>query len=908
MTEPSITQQELHAALEREQQALEALRVAEGRLAEVQSLAKIGSWELDLSTNALWWSDEIYRMFEIDPTQFGASYEAFLRTVHPEDRDAVNLAYAESVAAKAVYDVVHRLLMPDGRIKYVRELARTVYDDRGLPVRSAGTVQDITERRLAQAQAFAQERRFRSLIEHSSDLIIVFRPDGSVSFLNAAFETMLGLRAEDWLGKSVFGLIWPEDVARTQALFARSLAAPGEAIPWQLRVRHADGTWRWLEGTGTNRVADPTIGGTVLNCRDITERKRAEEALRESEERLRQAVRVSHIGIFDHDHLTDTIYWSPRQREIYGWDPDAPVTLADFIGLVHPEDAQRIGEAVRRAHDPSGDGVWDVEHRIIRRDGSVRWLIERSQTFFGGEGAPRPVRTVGAVIDITEAKLAEQALRLKDQAIATSLNGVGIADPDGRIVYVNPAFLRLFGHASDADVLGKTPLDFADPETTRQFLEELRARGACQRELAARRQDGTTFDVLVSANTVRDANGEIVSLMASFLDVSEAKRLQAQLLHSQKMESVGRLAGGVAHDFNNLLTVIKGYLELALSGLHPRDPLYHDLSEANTAADSAAALTQQLLAFSRKQIINPQVLSLNDVITRVRKMLPRLLGEDIELRTVLAPALGRVRFDPGQSEQILINLAVNARDAMPEGGKLAIETANTSFDAAYARDHPEVQPGDYVMLAVSDTGSGMSDDVKAHLFEPFFTTKGPGRGTGLGLAMILGAVSQNGGRIEVDSEPGHGTTFKIYLPRVHEAAVEAWPEPRAAQWRGTETILLVEDDEAVRSLAVRVLVQHGYAVHAFRDGTSAMHAVAGMTEPLHLLITDVVMPEMNGPAMAQRIRELRPAIRVLFTSGYTDNVIVHHGVLAEGVEFLPKPYSPESLARRVREVLDEPGR
>ncbi|HYL31414.1 MAG TPA: PAS domain-containing protein, partial [Gemmatimonadales bacterium] len=242
MTEPSVTQPELRAALEREQQALEALRVAEGRLAEVQSLAKIGSWELDLSTNALWWSDEIYRMFEIDPKQLSASYEAFLRTVHPEDRDAINLAYAESVAAKAVYDLVHRLLMPDGRIKYVRELARTVYDDRGLPVRSAGTVQDMTERRLAQEQAFAQERRFRSLIEHSSDLIIVFRPDGSMSFLNAAFETMLGLRAEDWLGKSVFGLIWPEDVARTEALFARSLAAPGEAIPWQLRVRHADGT------------------------------------------------------------------------------------------------------------------------------------------------------------------------------------------------------------------------------------------------------------------------------------------------------------------------------------------------------------------------------------------------------------------------------------------------------------------------------------------------------------------------------------------------------------------------------------------------------------------------------------------------------------------------------------------
>ena len=630
-------------------------------------------------------------------------------------------------------------------------------------------------------------------------------------------------------------------------------------------------------------------------------------SLRESEERLRQAVRVSHIGIFDHDHLTDTIYWSPRQREIYGWDPDAPVTLADFIGLVHPGDAARIAEAVHRAHDPSGDGVWDVEHRIVRRDGSVRWLIARSQTFFDAEGR-RPVRTVGAVIDNTEAKLAEEALRLKDQAIATSLNGVAIADPDGRLVYVNPAFLRLWGCASEAEVLHREPGDLLAPGSAQHILEQLRASGTYQGELLARRKDGTTFEVLVSANAVHDAAGEIVNLMGSFLDVSEAKRLQAQLLHAQKMESVGRLAGGIAHDFNNLLTVIKGYLELAMSGLHPRDPLYLDLAEANTAADSAAGLTQQLLAFSRKQIINPQVLSLNDVVTRVQKMLPRLLGEDIELRTVLAPALGQVRFDPGQSEQILINLAVNARDAMPAGGALTIETTNTSFDSAYAREHAEVEPGDYVMLAVSDTGSGMSDDVKAHLFEPFFTTKGPGRGTGLGLAMIFGAVSQNGGRIEVYSEVGHGTTFRIYLPRVHQAAVQAWPEPRAALWRGVETILLVEDDEAVRSLAVRVLARHGYTVHAFRDGASAVHAVGGMTEPLHLLITDVIMPEMNGPAMAQRLRELRPGVKVLFTSGYTENVIVHHGVLAEGVEFLPKPYSPESLARRVREVLDEPGR
>ncbi len=1020
-------QADLRSALERESLSVGALRESEGRLAEAQRLAKIGSWELHLKDHRLSWSTETYRIFELDPANVTASYEAFLDAVHPDDREAVNRAYTQSVAGKVPYEIAHRLLLGDGRIKYLHERGRTEYDVSGVPIRSIGTVQDVTEQTQAERKALAQERRFRALIEHSSDLIALLGVDGTLVYLSPAFETLLGHRAESWVGRSMFGLIWAEDVAATEGLFATSLRSPGEVVPWQLRLRHADGSPRWFEGTGTNYVADTNIGGIVINGRDITDRKRAEFALSENEGRLRQAVRVSNIGIFDHDHAGDEIYWSPRQREIHGWGPDEPVSLRQFIGLIHPEDAGRVGAAVQRAHDPAGDGMWDIEYRIVRRDGSVRWLSARSQTLFAGADTARhPARTVGAVIDITDRKAAEddllrldaaiassinglamsdlegnltyvnraflslwgysepsqvigrpvlsfwrspleasevvaaiqargswsgemvarhvdgalktlqvnasrfngtngrpagmlasfldvtqrkrteEALRIKDQAIATALNGIAIADADGRIIYANAAFLRLWGYASEGEVLGKTPLDLAESGTTRKMLEELRTRGTWQGELVARRKDGSSFDVLLSANVVLDASGHLVNLMGSFLDISEAKRLQTQLLQAQKMEAIGRLAGGVAHDFNNLLTVIKGYLELALVDLNAADPLHRDLSEVQRAADSAATLTEQLLAFSRKQVIAPQILSMNDVVQRLRPMLKRLIGEDVDLQTMVAAGLGLVRFDAGQSEQILMNLAVNARDAMPNGGKLTIETANVRLDEEYVKTHDGVQPGDYVMLAVSDTGTGMSDDIRSHVFEPFFTTKSSGSGTGLGLAMIYGAVSQNGGHIEVYSEVGHGSTFKIYLPLVR--GQEAAPVRSAgalAHATGTETILLVEDEAQVRALAARVLARLGYQVRECRDGASALRSVQDGAD-IRLLVTDVVMPDMNGRVLAERIRELRPDIKVLFTSGYTANVIVHHGVLKEGVEFLQKPYSVESLARRVREVLDGP--
>jgi signal transduction histidine kinase len=382
----------------------------------------------------------------------------------------------------------------------------------------------------------------------------------------------------------------------------------------------------------------------------------------------------------------------------------------------------------------------------------------------------------------------------------------------------------------------------------------------------------------------------------------EHARLGRQLAQAQKMEAIGQLAGGVAHDFNNLLTVITGFSDMALSRPGVSGELEGDLREIRGAAQRAAELTRQLLAFSRRQIIAPRVLVLNGIVQGAEKLLRRLIGEDVELRTVLDPALGHVKADPGQVEQVIVNLAVNARDAMPNGGKLTIETANVELDEAYGKLHASVIPGPHVLLAVSDTGCGMDAAVIAHLFEPFFTTKAPGKGTGLGLATVYGIVKQSGGHVWVYSEPGRGSTFKVYLPRV-DLAPDNPPSPEPRARGGSEVVLVVEDDESVRRLACAVLERNGYTTLQASDGVAALE-VSARNPRIDLVITDVVMPQMGGPEVAEKLRQQRPHLKVLFFSGYTSNAIVHHGILDRGLSFLQKPFTPESLARTVRAVLD----
>jgi PAS domain S-box-containing protein len=508
-----------------------------------------------------------------------------------------------------------------------------------------------------------------------------------------------------------------------------------------------------------------------------------------------------------------------------------------------------------------------------------------------------------------EQERSSEALLRSESLVRSIIEGANevifLKDLKGRYVMINTPGAAMIGRTV-GETLGKTDAEIFPPETAEAIrnadTQVLQTGKALTYELDVAIGDGMRH-FLSTKSPHFGPNGELIGLIGVSLDVTDRRKLEGQLLQTQKMEAIGTLSGGIAHDFNNLLTVIKGYTGLVLNAT-PDAGTRALIGRIDQAADRAAALTSQLLAYSRRQVLQPRVFKLNTLVLNLDKLLQRLIGEDITLKSVIEPNLGSIKADPGQIEQIIMNLAVNARDAMPRGGGLTIETANVNLDDGYGRTHEGVRPGSYIMLAVSDTGSGIDAGTRSHIFEPFFTTKGVGRGTGLGLSMVYGIVKQSGGSIEVYSEPGHGTTFKIYLPRVEEP-VEALPVKSADELsRGTETILLVEDDEQVRELARKILINCGYTVLAAESAAAVLRHCESHAGPIHVLLTDVVMPGMGGRQIAEQVKPRRPGIKVLYMSGYTTNAIVHHGVLDAGTHFLQKPFTPASLAAKIREVLN----
>ena len=509
---------------------------------------------------------------------------------------------------------------------------------------------------------------------------------------------------------------------------------------------------------------------------------------------------------------------------------------------------------------------------------------------------------------------AESALRTSERRfralVEESWDAVALFASDGSILYGSPATTRLLGYDL-SEFVGRNAMELIHPDDRAAVLVSLQEAMVAPRarvHVAARvRHKNGSWRYLEGVFTNLLDDPSVAAIVNNYRDVTDRRILEEQVVLSKKMEAIGRLAGGVAHDFNNILTAIGGYTDLLLADLPPDDHRRHDVEEIYQAAQRAAGLTQQLLAFSRRQVLQPKVIDLNALVPEIEKMLRRLIGEDILFTTVLHPHLGNVRADPGQIEQVIVNLAVNARDAMPDGGRLTIETRNVELDAEYAVDHPTVKPGPYVMLAVTDSGVGMDEETKSRIFEPFFTTKVRGKGTGLGLATVYGIVQQTGGHIWPYSEPGRGTTMRVYLPRVDAPAdvIDHPSDPAPETLRGSETILVVEDEAPVRAVTRQLLERNGYTVLEAPDGAAALALVDGAagSRDIDLLLTDVIMPGMSGRELADKLKARRPNVRVLFMSGYTDDAVVRHGMLEPGLAYLEKPFRPPVLLKKVRGVL-----
>jgi len=778
--------------------------------------------------------------------------------------------------------------------------------------RIAALCTDVTGRRQAEEEARRQKAQLQHLLSTSPSVIYSLRvgPEGAeLATVSDNLARVLGWAAADftdpraWVEK-----VHPDDRAGAMAGGPRVLAE-GHVVHGY-RFRHRDGSWRWIRDE--LRLVRDEAGRpaeVVGAFSDVTAQREAEERLRESEERFRRAFADAPVGMALVGIDERFLQVNEALCRILGY-PAEQLLQITVPQVTHPDDVAR--EEAQKIRLLRGDGsAFQMEKRYLHADGHVVWGALSVSAVNGPDG--KPLYYIGQLEDVTERRVAEQALRESEERfrelVENASDLLAVFDGEGKVAFSTDSAAQALGYPLD-EIRGLPAHDLVVPEDAERamrFLAELGPTpgGSGRLELRMRRRDGSVriFDSVVrNLLHVPAIRGFVVNSR----DVTEQRQLEERFLQAQKLESVGRLAGGVAHDFNNLLVAILGYAEFLEEGIRAGNPSLEDLAEIRDAGERARDLTRQLLAVARRQVVDPRVMDLNEVLRDAEKLLRRVLGEDVDLAVVPATDLWRVKADPAQIQQVVLNLAVNARDAMPQGGKLTLETANVELDERYAVEHPGVVPGPYALLAVSDSGVGMSPAAQAHLFEPFFTTKPAGEGTGLGLATVYGIVQQAGGHIWVYSEPGQGTTFKIHLPRSEETP--ARPEPRGAlrDHRGSETVLVVEDAAAVRELASRALAAAGYQVLLARSGAEALEIAARNAGPVHLLVTDVVMPEMSGRQLADALKRVRPDARVLYVSGYAENTIMHHGVLDAGVRFLPKPFTPAGLQQKVREVLDGP--
>ena len=753
--------------------------------------------------------------------------------------------------------------------------------------------------RQAQAALRASEAQYRALAETIPQLVWMVGSDGSIEYVNQRVLEYTGLSSEQCTGANAMNPIHPDDMQGLIELRTKVLQTQ-EMSEVAYRIRRFDGQYRWhITRAVALRDSDNQVIKWLGTCTDIHDQK--ESADRTARDALLLAsVRDSVIVT---DFAGVVTYWNDGATRLFGW------TAEEMIGRKYAErfpENMRAKIAAQLKERVSGSD-WNREFQDHRKDGSRVWVHERVVRIRDAQG--HPVGLLGVAYDITSRRQAEEALRLRDRAMQAISQGILITDPnqpDNPIIYASPSLEHLTGY-SPAELLGRNCRFLqgkdTDPAAVASLRTAVREGHACEVEILNYRKDGTPFWNALSMAPVYDG-ARLTHFVGVQTDVTERRRLEAQYRQGQKMEAFGQLAGGVAHDFNNLLTIINGFAQLLILELPQSDPRMDALTAIREAGQRAAGLTAQLLAFSRKTIVEPKILDVNEVVEDLSKMLRRLLGEDIHFVTVLDPQLHRVKVDRSQLDQVIMNLSINARDAMPTGGRLTLETMNVELSAKDCGPSGDHRPGQYVRLRVSDTGCGMTASVKAKIFEPFFTTKEVGKGSGLGLATVYGIVKNYRGHVEVWSEVDRGTTVSIFLPVVPETRATVSASSPLLPHRGNETVLLVEDEAVLRRLMRISLETYGYKVLEAKDSLDAIRIAGSHLGRIHLLVTDVVMPGIAGREVARQVQTHIPQIRVLYVSGYTDDTIVRHGVIQAADAFLQKPFTLDSLAQKVRLLLD----